>query len=101
MAKNIISDTDKSDSINKRVREDRTLIKEVENIDFFINRNGDKTFRNTVNQQIHFSEHILIMVRNHTIKATKCFLCLNTKMTQIHLQNNVLIVKDHLKHHEG
>ena len=40
------------------------------------------------------------MVRNHTIKATKCSLCLNTKMTQIQLQNNMLSVKDHLKHHE-
>ena len=41
------------------------------------------------------------MVRNHTIKATKCSLCLNTKMTQVHLQNNVPSVKDHLKHPEG
>ena len=44
MAQNVISDTDKSSSINKRVREDGTLIKEVENVDFFINRSGDKTF---------------------------------------------------------
>ena len=53
-----------------------------------------------VNQQNNFSKQILIMVRNHTIKATKCSLCLNIKMTQIQLQNNMLSVKDHLKHHE-
>ena len=47
MAKNIISDTDKSSSINKRVREDGTLIKEVDSIEFFINRSGDKTFTNS------------------------------------------------------
>ena len=47
MAKNIISDTDKSSSINKRVREDRILIKEVDSIEFVINRSGDKTFTNS------------------------------------------------------
>ena len=47
MAKNIISDTDKSSSINKRVREDGTLIKEVDSIEFVINRSGDKTFTNS------------------------------------------------------
>ena len=47
MDKNIISNTDKSSSINKRVQEDGTLIKEGENIDFFINRSGDKTFTNS------------------------------------------------------
>ena len=46
MAENVISDTDKSSSINKRVGENGTLIKEVENIDFFIDRSGDKTFTN-------------------------------------------------------
>ena len=47
MAKNIISDTDKSSSINKRVSEDGTLIKEVHSIEFVINRSGDKTFTNS------------------------------------------------------
>ena len=47
MAKNIISDTDKSSSINKRVREDGTLVKEVDSIEFVINRSGDKTFINS------------------------------------------------------
>ena len=47
MAENIISYANKSSSINKRVREDGTLIKEVEKIDFFINRSGDKTFTNS------------------------------------------------------
>ena len=62
-----------------------------------------KLSQTAVNQQNHFSEQILIMVRKkqHTIKATKCSQCLNPKMTQIHLQNNVPSVKDHLKHHEG
>ena len=40
-------DTDKSSSINKRVREDGTLIKEVDSIEFVINRSGDKTFTNS------------------------------------------------------
>ena len=47
MAKNIISDTDKSSSINKRVREDGTLIKEVDSIELVINRSGDKTYTNS------------------------------------------------------
>ena len=47
MAKNMISDTDKSSSINKRVREDGTLIKEVDSIEFVINRSGDETFTNS------------------------------------------------------
>ena len=47
MAENILLDTDKYSNINKRVREDGTIIKEVENIDFFINRSGDKTFTNS------------------------------------------------------
>ena len=47
IAQNTISDTDKSSSINKRLLEDRTLITEVDNIDFFINRSGDKTFTNS------------------------------------------------------
>ena len=46
MADDIVSDADKSSSINKRVPEDWTLIKAVENIDIFINRSGDKTFTN-------------------------------------------------------
>ena len=77
MAESIISYTNKSSSIKKRVQEDETLIKEVENIEF------------------------IIVVWNHTIKATKCSLCLNTKITQIHLKNNLPSVKDRLKHHEG
>lgn len=36
------------------------------------------------------------MVQDHTIKAIKCSLSLNTKMTQILLKNNVQNVKDHL-----
>ena len=47
MAKNIVSNTDKSTSINKRVREDETLIKEVDSIEFVINKSGDKTFTNS------------------------------------------------------
>ena len=47
IAQNTISDTDNSSSINNRLLEDRTLIKEVDNIDFFINRSGDKTFTNS------------------------------------------------------
>ena len=47
MARNIISDTYKSSSINKRVREDGTLVKEVDSIEFVINRSGDKTFTNS------------------------------------------------------
>ena len=54
MAKNIISDTDKSSSINKSVREDGTLIKEVDSIEFVINRSGDKTFTKTAVNQIIF-----------------------------------------------
>ena len=62
MPENIISDTDKSSSINKRVREDEIVIKEVENIDFFINKVETKFSQTAVNQQKHFSEQILIMV---------------------------------------
>ena len=47
MAENIISDTDKSSSINKSIREVTTLIKEVGNIEFVINRSGDETFTNS------------------------------------------------------
>ena len=36
------------------------------------------------------------MVQDHTIKAIKCPLSLNTNMTQILLKNNVQNVKDHL-----
>ena len=102
MAKNIISDSDKSSSINKRVREDGTLTKKVDSSNFLIIRSGDyKLSQTAVNQLNHFSEQILIMVQNYTIKAAKCSHCLKTKMTQIHLQNNVPSVKDHLKHREG
>ena len=55
--KNIISDTDidtenifntdKSSTINNRVREDGTLIKEVDNIKIVVNRSGDKTSTNS------------------------------------------------------
>ena len=47
MAENIISDANKSRSINKRVREDETLIKEVKNTEFAINRSADKTITNS------------------------------------------------------
>ena len=47
MAKNIISDTDKSSSFNKRVRKDGALIEEVDNIEFVINRIRDKSFTNS------------------------------------------------------
>ena len=47
MAKIIISDTDESSSINNRVREDGILVKEVDSIEFFINRSGDKSFTNS------------------------------------------------------
>ena len=40
MAESIVSDNDKSSNINKRVRVDGTLIKEVDNTEFVIN---DKT----------------------------------------------------------
>ena len=56
MTENIISDTNKSNCISKRVREDRTLIKEVGNIEFIINRSGDKSMPTAVNQLNHFSE---------------------------------------------
>ena len=92
MAKNITSDTDKSSSINKRVKEDGTLIREVRNIESFINKSGDKTFTNSSKSTKSFFR--TIMVRNHTIKATKCSLGVNSKMTQIHLLNNVPSVKD-------
>ena len=44
---NIIFNTDKSSTINNRVREDGTLIKEVDNIKVVINRSGDKTSTNS------------------------------------------------------
>ena len=44
MADNIISGNDKNSSINKKVRGDGTLIKEVDNIEFFMYRKVDKTF---------------------------------------------------------
>lgn len=47
MVENIISDADKSSSTNKRVPEDETLIKEVDNIEFAINRSGDKNITNS------------------------------------------------------
>ena len=47
IAENIISDNNKSSSINKRVQEDGTLIKEVDNIEFVINRSGDKIIANS------------------------------------------------------
>ena len=47
MAENIISDTGKSSIINKRVREDRKLVKEVDNVDFVIDGNEYNTFTNS------------------------------------------------------
>ena len=47
-----------------------------------------------VKQQNSFLEYVLIMVLTLTIKEKKCSLCLNIKMTEIHLKNNVLSVKD-------
>ena len=47
IAKNIIYNTNKRNSINKRVREDGKLIKEVDSIEFVINRSEDKTFTNS------------------------------------------------------
>ena len=44
---NIIFNTDKRSTINNRVREDGTLIKEVDNIKAIINRSGDKTSTNS------------------------------------------------------
>ena len=44
---NIIFNTDKRSTINNRVREDGTLIKEVDNIKAVINRSGDKTSTNS------------------------------------------------------
>ena len=43
----IIFNTDKSSTINNRVREDGTLIKDVDNIKVVINRSGDKTSTNS------------------------------------------------------
>ena len=43
MMDNIISDTNKSSSINKTVREDGTVIKEVGNTEFVINRSEHKS----------------------------------------------------------
>ena len=54
-----------------------------------------------VNQQNHFSEQIFIIVRNRTIKATKCSLCSNTKMTQIHLQEQCVKCKRSFKTSRG
>ena len=44
---NSISDTDKSSRINKKVREDGTLIKEGDNVEFVIDRSEDNTFTNS------------------------------------------------------
>ena len=68
MTENITSYTDKSSNINKRVPEDGTLIKDVDNIDFVINRSGDKS-QTAVNQLNHFSEQILIIIGNYAIQA--------------------------------
>ena len=46
ITKNIISDTKKGSNTNKRVQENGTLIKELDNIEF-VNRSGDKTFTNS------------------------------------------------------
>ena len=56
MAENIISDTEKSNRINKRLREDRTLIKEAENFEFFFfDRNMDVKLRRTDNFTLDIS----------------------------------------------
>ena len=47
MAEKIISDTNKGSNISKRVRENGTLFKEVDNIEFLINSSGDKTITNS------------------------------------------------------
>ena len=44
MAENVLSATDKSSRINKRVQEDGTLIKKGDNADFVIDRSQDNTF---------------------------------------------------------
>ena len=54
MTKNIISHTNKGSNINKRVQENGTLIKEVDNIEFVVNRSGDKTFTNSSNSAKSF-----------------------------------------------
>ena len=46
ITKSIISDTKKGSNTNKRVQENGTLIKELDNIEF-VNRSGDKTFTNS------------------------------------------------------
>ena len=47
MAKYIISDTEKSSCINKRVREDGTLVKKVDNTELVINMKGDTRVTNS------------------------------------------------------
>ena len=101
MAKNIISDTNESSSINKRVRQDGTLVKEVDSIEFVINRSGDKTFTNSSKSTKSFFRTDPNYGPRLYDKSNKVLPLSQTKMTQIHLQNNVPSVKDHLKHHEG
>ena len=47
MAENIISNTKKSSRIKKKLREDRTLIKEAENVKFVSDRNENNAFRSS------------------------------------------------------
>ena len=78
MAENIISDTEKSNRINKRLREDRTLIKEAENFEFFFffDRNMDVKLRRTDNFTLDISFFII------SIYSLEC-ICLDINDLQI------------------
>ena len=71
MAENIFSATDKSSRINKRVQEDDTLIKKEIMAILSLIEVKIILSQAAVNQQNHFSDWILIIIWNHTIKAKR------------------------------
>ena len=101
MAKSIISDTDKSCSINKRVREDGTLIKEVDNIEFVINKSRDKTFTNSSKSTKSFFRTDPNYGPKSYDKSNTVLPLSQNQNDSIHLPKNVPSAKNHLKHHEG
>ena len=98
MAKYIISDTEKSSCINKRVREDGTLVKKVDNTKLVLNTKGDTRVTNSSKSTKQFFRIDPNHGSKSCDKSSKVLPVL--KKTQIHLQFNVPNVKDLLKHHE-
>ena len=96
MAENIISDTDKSSSINKRVQEDGTLIKEVDNIEVVINRSGDKTVTNSSKSTKTFFRTDPNYGPKSYDKSNKVLPLYQHQNDSVHFQNNASSVKDHL-----